>query len=109
MEAKEVWSSSKSLIPRELKAAYKAPFPGLVSILPDSELALGEQPYPQGIVKIIRRRYLTSQLSKTAIPFGVNRSLTQKFKKGKIGNKMSMVKFEKLQNISWNLLGHAHV
>lgn len=51
MEAKEVWSSSKSLIPRELKAAYKAPFPGLVSILPGSELALGEQPYPQGIAE----------------------------------------------------------
>lgn len=29
-------------IPRELKAAYKAPFPGLVFILPHSELALGE-------------------------------------------------------------------
>lgn len=109
MEVKEVRSSSTSLLPRELEAACKAPFPGLASILPDSELALGEQPYPQGIAENNQEELFTSQLSKTAIPFGVNRSLTKKLKKGKIGNKKSMVRFEKLQNISGNLLGHAHV
>lgn len=61
------------------------------------------------LLKTISSSYLTSQLPEAAIPVATNKTLVKKLKREKVENEIPTGRFEKLQNIPWNLLGHAPV